>query len=70
MGAPVQKRPLDGAQVLRPLPLEMDERPLAAAEGEVLQAGQGEVVLLAGDGYTISVQDTPSGSAPVSTDTM
>ena len=36
MGALVQKRALRGAQVLRPLLLDMDQRPLPAAEFEML----------------------------------
>ena len=62
----MQKLPFHGAQVFRPLPLNMDERPLTAAEGEMLQAGKREVFFFPEVGYTICVQDTPSGSAAVS----
>ena len=41
----VEEFPLHCAQVFFPLLLDVDERPLAAAEGKVLQAGQLEEVL-------------------------
>lgn len=69
MGSLMQQISLYGSQIFRPLPLYMDQRPLAAAERKVLDAGQGKIVLLRKDGHIICVQDTPSGIAPVSTDT-
>ena len=69
MGALMKQMSLNGAQIFRPLPLDVDQRPLAAAEGEVLQPGQSKIVFLLPDGHTICVQDTPSGSAAVSTET-
>ena len=45
MGAAVQQSALHRAQVFRPLVLQVDEGPLAAAEGKVLDAGQREHTL-------------------------
>ena len=45
VGALVQKRALRGAQVLCPLLLDMDQRPLPPAEPEVLQAGDHQAVV-------------------------
>ena len=69
MGALMKQMSLNGAQIFRPLPLDVDQRPLAAAEGEMLQPGQSKIVFLLPDGHTICVQDTPSGSVAVSTET-
>ena len=46
VGPAMKELPLRCAQVFFPLLFNMDQRPLAAAEGEVLQAGQLEVILL------------------------
>ena len=54
MGALMKEMPFNGAQIFRPLPLDVDQRPLAAAEGEMLQPGQGKIVFLLPDGHTIS----------------
>ena len=67
MGALMKQMSLNGAQIFRPLPLDVDQRPLAAAEGEVLQAGEEEPLLLGIVGYPIRVQVTPAGMAPSST---
>ena len=64
MGALMKEMPFNGAQIFRPLPLDVDQRPLAAAEGEMLQSGKGGFVCLPvwGD-YPICSQVTPCGSA-------
>ena len=60
MAAGVVELAFDGAAVLRPLLFQMDERPLAAAEAEVLDARQGQPVVRAGHQDSLS-QVTPSG---------
>ena len=66
VGVFVEKGAVNGAEILRPLVLDMDESPLAAAKGKVLQAGQLEEVLLRID-YPIRVQVTPAGRFSSST---
>ena len=56
---------LGGVQSLLPLLLHMDQRPLSAAIGEVLQAGEHEQLPLRHQ--IIRVQVTPSGIAASST---
>ena len=53
------------AGILRPLPLQKDQSPLAAAEGEMLQGGEGGFIRfpVRGD-HPICSQVTPCGSAP------
>ena len=46
MGPAVEECTLHGAQILLPLLLDVDEGPLAAAEGKVLQSGELEEILL------------------------
>lgn len=60
MAAGVVELAFDGAAVLRPLLLQMDERPLAAAEAKVLDARQGQPVVCAAHQDSLS-QVTPSG---------
>ncbi len=61
VGVFVENGPVGGAKILRPLVFNVDEGPLAAAELEVLQAGELEEILL-GIGHPIRVQVTPLGS--------
>ncbi len=70
VGTPVKQVALHGAEIFRPLPLQVDQGPLAAAEGEVLKAGQGEVVLLRQGAHPMRVQVTPAGRAASSTATV
>ena len=67
VGPPVKKVALHGAQVFRPLVFNVDQRPLPPAEGEVLQAGELEEVLVPVHGHPIRVQVTPAGRAASST---
>lgn len=62
----MQKLTIDGAEVVCPLMLNMDQRPLPAAKGEMLQAGKLEEVLLGID-HPMRVQVTPWGRCAVST---
>ncbi|MFQ7853770.1 MAG: hypothetical protein ACLRIS_00095 [Flavonifractor plautii] len=41
MGTLMEELALYGAQIFLPLLFQMDQRPLAAAEGKVLKAGEG-----------------------------
>ena len=58
------------AGILRPLPLQKDQSPLAAAEGEVLDTGEGKEVLLTIDGHPMRVQVMPAGREASSTVTV
>ena len=69
MGIFVKDCPVGGAEIFRPLVLNVNERPLAAAELEVLQTGELEEVLVGID-HPIRVQVTPLGSLSSSTVTM
>ena len=69
VGVFVEDRPVGGAGIFRPLILNMDERPLAAAELEVLQTGELKEIILGID-HPIRVQVTPSGSFSSSTVTV
>ena len=55
------------AQVLRPLILDMDKRPLPPAEQKMLQPGELEEVLLVVAGHPMRVTCTPCGTAASST---
>ena len=66
VGVFVKDRSVGGAEIFRPLVLDIDKRPLAAAELEVLQTGELEEILL-GINHPIRVQVTPSGSFSSST---
>ena len=68
MGFAVKEVALHRPQILPPLLLQMDQRPLPPAEREVLQAGEGEEVL-GGIGHPMRMQVTPAGSADSSTST-
>ena len=46
VGVFVKDRSIGGAEIFRPLILNMDERPLAAAELEVLQTGELKEIIL------------------------
>ena len=61
VGVFVKDCSVGGAEIFRPLILNMDECPLAAAELEVLQTGELKEILL-GIGHPIRVQVTPLGS--------
>lgn len=65
----VYDRTVRCAVVFRPLLFYMDECPLAAAEFEVLQAGELEEVLVLID-HPIRVQVTPEGRCVSSTLTV
>ena len=66
VGVGVKDSAVRGAEVLRPLVLDMDQRPLPAAEFEMLQPGKlEEIVLLIG--HPIRVQETPAGKCASST---
>ena len=69
VGALVHDLPFDGAQVFRPLLFDVDQGPLAAAEGKVLQSGEEEKFLFPVHGQIIRVQVTPAGSTSVRTST-
>lgn len=62
MGPGVEQVSLYRAEIFRPLIFNVDKRPLAAAKGKVLQAGELEVVLL-GIHYPSLRQVTPAGRA-------
>lgn len=49
VGAAVEQIALHRAKIVLPLLFDVDQRPLAAAEGEVLDAGELEEVLLGAD---------------------
>ena len=66
MGVFMEDGSIGGAEILRPLVFNVNERPLAAAELEVLQTGELEEILL-GINHPIRVQVTPSGSFSSST---
>lgn len=66
VGVFVKDRSIGGAEIFRPLVLDIDKRPLAATELEVLQTGELEEILL-GINHPIRVQITPSGSFSSST---
>ena len=66
MGVFMQDRAVHRAVILRPLILNMDQRPLPAAESEMLKPGELEKVLL-GPNHPIRLSVTPSGSAASST---
>ena len=69
VGVFVEDRSVSGAEIFRPLILNVDERPLAAAELEVLQTGELKEIILGID-HPIRVQVTPSGSFSSSTVTV
>ena len=66
MGPAVKQIALYRAQIFSPLLLNVDQCPLASAEGKVLQTGQLEEVLLGVD-YPSTLQVTPSGRLASST---
>lgn len=65
----MQQAALNGTQIFRPLGFQMDQRPLPTAEGEVLDAGELEEVLL-GIGYPMCVTVMPAGREALSTVTV
>ena len=69
VGVFVEDRSVSGAEIFRPLILNVDERPLAAAELEVLQTGELKKALLRID-HPSRVQVTPAGRAASSTVTV
>lgn len=60
MAAGVLQPPLGSAQIFAPLLLQVNQGPLAAAEGEMLQAGHEEILVFGGHQESLS-QCTPSG---------
>ena len=66
VGVFVKDCSVGGAEIFCPLVFDIDKRPLAAAELEVLQTGELEEILL-GINHPIRVQITPSGSFSSST---
>ena len=68
VGSAVEKIALHRPQVLLPLLLQVDQRPLPSAEREVLQAGEGKEILRR-IGHPMRTQVTPAGSADSSTST-
>ena len=62
----MQQRPLHRAHILTPQPFHVDEGPLAAAKGEVLDSREGQHLLLPIN-HPIRRQVTPSGRACSST---
>ena len=69
MGFVVEEIAFHSPEILLPLLLQVDQRPLPPAEGKVLQAGEGEKVLITID-HPIRTQVTPEGRANSSTDTI
>ena len=65
----VQHFAFGGQAVLAPLLFNMNQRPLPRAEAKVLNARDGEEVLLAIFRYPIISYDTPCGIAVFSTST-
>lgn len=65
----VEQLPFHGSKILRPLLFDVDQRPLPAAELEMLQTGELEAVLLPID-HPIRVQVTPSGNSSSTTVTV
>ena len=65
----MQDRAVRRAVILRPLVLDVNERPLAAAELKMLQAGELKEII-PGIDHPIRVQVTPSGSFSSSTVTV
>ena len=70
MGPAVEQIALYGTHVVLPLLFQVDERPLAAVEGEVLDTGEGKEVLLTIDGHPMRVQVMPAGREASSTVTV
>lgn len=66
VGTLMEELALYGAQIFLPLLFQMDQRPLAAAEGKVLKAGEGEELLLT-EVHPIRRQVIPAGRAASST---
>ena len=66
VGVFVEKGAVNGAEILRPLVLNVNEGPLPAAELEMLQTGELEEVLLGVD-YPSTLQVTPAGRLASST---
>ena len=69
VGAAVHQAALHRAQILLPLILHVNQRPLPPAEGKVLKAGQLQEILVGINGHPMRVQVTPAGSAASSTET-
>ena len=65
----MQDRAVCGTEVFRPLVFNMDQRPLTAAETEMLKPRQLQIILFAVR-YPIRVQVTPSGKCASSTVTV
>lgn len=67
--APVHQHTLCRLKVFLPCLLQMDQRPLAAAEGKMLQARKHQPLFFGVFHHSITVQLTPSGRLS-STDTV
>ena len=66
MGPAMEQLALHSAQIVPPLLLQMDQRPLPPTEGEMLQTGELEELLLP-KGHPMRVQVMPAGRADSST---
>ena len=69
MGFVVEEIAFHSPEILLPLLLQVDQRPLPPAEREVLQTGEGEEVLRKIN-HPMRVQVMPAGSADSSTETV
>ena len=70
VGPLMEQVSLHGTQVFLPLLLQMDQRPLPAAERKVLDSGEREEVLLTIDGHPMRMQVIPAGREDSSTVTV
>lgn len=66
----VKDRTADRARILRPLPLDVNQCPLATAERKVLNAADLQIVFLSVCHYAMRVTVTPAGTAALSTLTL
>lgn len=66
----VKDRTADRARILRPLPLDVNQCPLATAERKVLDAADLQIILLGVCHYAMRVTVTPAGTAASSTLTL
>ena len=70
-GAAVQEASLSRQRVLLPLPLHVNQRPLPAAEDEVLDARERQQLVGAVFGvHSFSISLTPAGTPALSTSTL
>jgi hypothetical protein len=68
---PMQYAAFHRAKVFLPLQLDMDKRPLSPAEAEMLYTGEQEIFFFCiSHRYIMRTQDTPAGTASISTLTL